>query len=227
MNTAIIVAAGEGTRLDPERPKQFIDIHGKPLIVHTIGRFESCPAVDEIIVVVAEGEVTGFNAMIEPYGFQKIKNIVAGGRLRAESVANGLAAVSADTEVVAVHDGARPLVTGDEIERTIAKAREKGAACLVGTIPDTIKEVDGDLVVGTLDRRQLRRALTPQAFRLDILKRAFDEAESLEQATDECFLVEQLGVPVEAVPGNSKNIKVTFPADLAVAEHYLGEANPN
>jgi len=223
MNTAIIVAAGIGTRLDPETPKQFIEIHGKPLIVYTLERFESCSAIDEIVAVVAEGEAERFRAMIEPYEISKLRQVVTGGRLRAESVANGLAAVDPATEIVAVHDGARPLVSTDEILRTVNAAREFGAACLVGSIPDTIKEVDGETIVGTLDRRQLRRALTPQAFKLEILKRAFEEAGSLEQATDECFLVEQLGERVEAVPGNSRNIKVTFPADLAVAEHFLGK----
>jgi 2-C-methyl-D-erythritol 4-phosphate cytidylyltransferase len=125
------------------------------------------------------------------------------------------------TDIVTVHDGARPLVSVDEIERTIAKARETGAACLVAPVTDTIKSVRSGEIADTLDRDKLRRALTPQAFKIDVLKKAFENADLSESATDECYLVEKLGHPIAVVEGSSRNIKITHPEDLFLAEALL------
>ncbi len=216
MNTAIIVAAGSGERFGSEIPKQFIKINGKPVIVHTIERFQAAPSVDSIILVLAADRLAEYDALRSE--IPKLARIVAGGKTRAESVLNGLNAVGETCEVVAVHDGARPLVSVDEIERTIAKALKTGAACLVAPVTDTIKSIRGSEIAATLDRDKLRRALTPQAFKLDVLRRAFDLADLNEAVTDECYLVEKLGHPIAIVEGSSANIKITHAADLAFAE---------
>ncbi|MDQ3062065.1 MAG: 2-C-methyl-D-erythritol 4-phosphate cytidylyltransferase, partial [Acidobacteriota bacterium] len=127
------------------------------------------------------------------------------------------------TEIVAVHDGARPLVSSEEISRTIEQARETGAACLVAAVTDTIKEVRDGKIVATIDRKQLRRALTPQAFRFEILKLAFETADLSEATTDECFLVEKLGYEISVVEGSAQNIKITTQKDFALAEFFLNK----
>ncbi len=222
MNIAIIVAAGSGTRFGAEKPKQFLEILGKPLIIYTLERFESCPAIDEILLVLPAVEIENFQKTVEKYNLKKLVKTVAGGKSRAESVFNGLNSIdSKQTEIVAVHDGARPFASIEEITRTIEKAKETGAACLVADVTDTIKEVRDGKIVGTIDRKQLRRALTPQAFRFDILQRAFAQSDLSETATDECFLVEKLGYEISFVEGSAKNIKITAPEDFTLAEILL------
>jgi 2-C-methyl-D-erythritol 4-phosphate cytidylyltransferase len=222
MNVAIIVAAGSGARFGSIVPKQFHEILGKPLLIHTLERFEFCPAVDEIVLVLSAEEIENFRNIAETFNLKKLSVIVSGGETRAESVLRGLNAVDAESaEIVAVHDGARPLVTTEEITKTIEKARETGAACLVAAVTDTIKEVADGKIVGTIDRAKLRRALTPQCFRYEILRRAFAENEVGEAVTDECLLVEKLGYKIAAVEGSAKNIKVTMPEDFILAETLL------
>ncbi len=222
MNSAIIVAAGSGTRFGTKTPKQFVEILGKPLIIHTLERFESCPAIDEIIIVLSAEETANFRRTAEKYNLKKLVKIVSGGKTRAASVLNGLNTIDSQRcEIVAVHDGARPLVSAREISETIEKAKETGAACLVAGITDTIKEVAGEKIVGTIDRSNLRRALTPQCFRYEILKRAFAENEISEFVTDECFLVERLGYEIATVEGSAQNIKITLQEDFVFAEHLL------
>jgi len=222
VNTAIIVAAGSGRRFNAEKPKQFFELAGKPVVVHTLLAFENCASIDEIVVVVPQFETNDFTQTKEQITFEKLKAIVAGGNTRAISVLKGLKAVSPDTEIVAVHDGARPLVTPEEITRTIEKARETGAAILVAPVTDTIKEINGDKIIGTIERTRLRRALTPQCFRIEILRRAFEEFTNLNEfATDESFLVEKLSVAVSIVEGSPRNIKITVPDDLILAEALL------
>ncbi|MDQ3748582.1 MAG: 2-C-methyl-D-erythritol 4-phosphate cytidylyltransferase [Acidobacteriota bacterium] len=222
MNTAIIVAAGSGARFGAEKPKQFLEILGKPLIIYTLERFEFCPTVDEIILVLPVVEIENFQKTVGKYNLKKLVKTAAGGKSRAESVFNGLNSIdSKRTEIVAVHDGARPLVSAEEITNTIEKAREIGAACLVADVTDTIKEVRDGKIVGTIDRKQLRRALTPQAFRYGILKRAFETADLSEAVTDECFLVEKLGYEISVVEGSAQNIKITTEKDFALAEILL------
>ena len=144
--------------------------------------------------------------------------MVTGGATRAASVFNGLSSVEDDVEIVAIHDGARPLVSVDEIERTIAKAKEMGAACLVAPVTDTIKSIRGNEISGTLDRSKLRRALTPQAFKIEVLRRAFEMGELDEDVTDDCYLVEKLGHPIAFIEGSARNIKITHADDLRLAE---------
>ena len=212
--TAIIVAAGSGSRFKSHTPKQFLEINGKPVIVHTIERFQAAPSVDSIVLVLAADHTLNTSE------FSKVSKVIAGGSTRAESVRNGLDAVE-DANIVAVHDGARPFVTVDEIERIIAKARETGAACLVARVTDTIKSVRGDEIADTLDRTKLRRALTPQAFKIEVLRKAFEIEDLNESVTDECYLVEKLGHPIAIVEGSPRNIKITHPEDLILAEALL------
>ncbi len=214
--TAIIVAAGSGSRLDPETPKQFLILDGRPVLAHTLERFQSAPSIDSIVLVLATNRVAEFEQK-----FDKVIKIVAGGPTRAASVLNGLNAVDSESAIVAVHDGARPFVSVDEIERTVASAKETGAACLVGSVTDTIKTIRGDEISGTLDRDKLRRALTPQVFRSELLRRAFELGGTGEAVTDECYLVEKLGHPIALVEGSSRNIKITHPEDLKLGEVFL------
>lgn len=224
MNIAVIVAAGGGQRFGSEKPKQFLEILGKPIIAHTLSRFESCSVIDGIILVLSVKELTNFSDIAEKYRIKKLSKIIVGGKTRTESVLNGFNAIEqTDVEVVAVHDGARPLVSVDEITKVVVKAKETGAACLVADVTDTIKEVAGGTITKTIERRDLKRALTPQAFRYEILKRAFAPNNLSEDATDECFLVEKLGFEISAVEGSAKNIKITFPEDKIMAEFFLRE----
>lgn len=223
MNTAIIVAAGSGKRFGSKTPKQFLEICGKPLIIHTLNCFQACAEIDEIILVLPSTETAVFLQIAGKYGISKLTKVVAGGATRAESVSRGLKAVRAATaEIIAVHDGARPLVQAAEISACIKKAGENGAAILVSTVTDTIKEVSpAGEILQTVDRTKLRRALTPQCFRYEVLKRAFESADLSEAATDESFLVEKSGVKVSVVEGSAKNIKITHPSDLMLAEAIL------
>ncbi|HMJ26372.1 MAG TPA: 2-C-methyl-D-erythritol 4-phosphate cytidylyltransferase [Pyrinomonadaceae bacterium] len=224
MNVAIVVAAGKGTRLGGDRPKQFLELDGVPVIVHTLRQFERCREIDEVLVVLPADAVTGFQALAQPFGLQKLSRVIAGGATRAQSVQRGLAVID-KAELVAVHDGVRPFVTPAEIDQVMAAARATGAAILVAPVADTIKEIKDDRVVRTLQRAQLRRALTPQCFRFELLKRAYDqlveiEAEGIE-VTDDCLLVERLGVEIAAVEGSSRNIKITRAEDLVLGEALL------
>jgi 2-C-methyl-D-erythritol 4-phosphate cytidylyltransferase len=170
--------------------------------------------------VLAAEEIEKFSCRLDVAEIQNIK-FVAGGATRAESVYNGLIAVDPATEIVAVHDGARPLVTSEEIARTVERARETGAACLTAPVTDTIKEVDDGWIKGTVDRRTLRRAMTPQAFKYAILMEAFRGRDLRDDITDECYLVEQLGHKIASVAGGTRNIKITHAEDLVLAAAFL------
>lgn len=221
MNTAIIVAAGSGTRFASDTPKQFVLLKGRPIIVHTIERFERCTAVDHIVVVAADEHLQTISEMASDADFSKISALTGGGSSRTASVINGFSKVSVETEIVLVHDGVRPLVSSSDIEATIEKAKMVGAACLTAPVTDTIKIVDNNMIDGTIERRALRRALTPQAFRYEILKRALAEIDEGLEMTDECQLLERLGIEIAAVNGSSRNIKITEAADLIAAAAYL------
>ena len=224
MNVAIVVAGGKGVRFGGDRPKQFLEVNGSPIIIHTLRQFERCREIGSVVVVLPAEETAGFQSLIEKFALQKVTRIVAGGATRAQSVKTGLATIE-EAEVVAVHDGVRPLVTPDEIDSVVKAAGESGAAILVAGLADTIKEVRSNRVVNTLPRVNLRRALTPQCFRLDVLRRAYQQLEQLEgtaiEVTDDSFLVERLGLEVVAIEGSARNIKITREEDLRIAETIL------
>jgi 2-C-methyl-D-erythritol 4-phosphate cytidylyltransferase len=223
MNTAIIAAAGSGSRMASDRPKQFLELSGMPIIFHTLKRFEECESIDEIIVVLPAEQSASFVASAGKFGLRKLSKVVPGGATRADSVKRGLLAIrEATAEVVAVHDGVRPFVTAEEISETVSLARETGAAILVAPVIDTIKEISGEEVVRTLDRSKLRRALTPQCFRYDVLRKAYEGVDVNDPSlTDESSLVERANVQVAIVEGSVRNIKITSPDDLVLAEALL------
>ena len=225
MNVAIIVAAGLGSRaaaIGGAARKQFRELAGLPVIVHTLLRFEEAAEIGETIAVVPEAEIERTLALARAHGIGKLARAVAGGASRAESVRLGLGAVQTSAEIVAVHDGVRPFVTAAEIDATVRAASATGAAVLVAPVIDTIKEVEGGRITGTRERGRLRRALTPQCFRLELLRRAYAEAAAAGlEATDDSALVERLGVEVRAVEGDPRNIKLTRPEDFALAEILL------
>ena len=227
MNIAIIAAAGAGTRMASDRPKQFLLLAGAPIIFHTLKPFEQCESIHEVIVVLPAEESAGFVSLAGKYGLRKVARVVPGGITRADSVKRGLMAIrSATAEIVAVHDGVRPFVTVEEIDRTVAAARMDGAAILVAPATDTIKQVSDGSVVKTLDRSTLRRALTPQCFQYELLRQAYQRADVNDPSlTDESALIEQLGQRVSVVEGSARNIKITSAEDLAIAEGLLKRLN--
>ena len=223
MNVAIIAAAGQGTRMDSKRAKQFLELAGIPIIIHTLKAFERCEAIREIVAVLPEPDVAGFVTLASKHGLQKLRRTVPGGATRAASVLRGLKALDPTAvEIVAVHDGSRPFVTPEEIAQTVEAAERHGAAILVTREVDTVKEVSGGAIVRTVKRDDLRRALTPQCFRYSLLRRAYENVDELDpDLTDESSLIERLGVQVTIVEGSSRNIKITTSEDLIVAEAFL------
>ena len=220
MNVAIIVAAGRGSRAGGARAKQFRELSGIPIIIHTLARFELCETIQEAVVVLPGDACEEFLALAAGHGLRKVARAVEGGQTRAESVWRGLRALDAnEVEIVAVHDGVRPFVTPEEIDRAVREAERGGAAILAVPATDTIKEAEGGRVLRTLERARLWRAQTPQCFRLELLRRAYESAlASGLDATDCSALVERLGAPVSVVEGGAHNIKVTTPQDFALAE---------
>ena len=223
MNIAIIAAAGTGSRMASDRPKQFLQLAGTPIIFHTLKPFELCDSIQEVIVVLPAEESAEFLAQAGKYGLRKLTRVVPGGATRADSVKRGLMAIrSATAEIVAVHDGVRPFVTVEEITETVEAARRDGAAILATPVTDTIKLVEGATVVKTVERQSLRHALTPQCFRYELLRRAYDQVDVDDPSlTDESALVERLGQRVTIVDGSPRNIKITTPRDLVIAETFL------
>ncbi|MFL6231385.1 MAG: 2-C-methyl-D-erythritol 4-phosphate cytidylyltransferase [Pyrinomonadaceae bacterium] len=227
MNVAVIVAAGRGARATAgagERAKQFRLLDGVPVLVHTLRRFEECKTISQTVVVVPADDAAEFETVAHAHGLRKLARVVAGGATRTRSVWEGLKTFDATgTHIVAVHDGVRPFVTPAEIDATVTAAREHGAAVLVAPVTDTIKQVVGGRIVLTPEREHLRRALTPQCFRYDLLRRAYERAlAENSDATDDSVLVERLGAEVFAVEGDPRNIKLTRAEDFALAEKLIG-----
>ena len=230
MNVAIIPAAGSGSRLGGQIPKQFLELGGAPILAHTISRFISCDDIAAIAVALPSERLEEFRARNR--GARIIKPIfyVNGGAERSDSILNALEAVAdLKPEVVAVHDAVRPFVTPAQISAVIAKAKEIGAAILALPATDTIKEVESGLIARTIDRRRIWRAQTPQAFRYELLMLANKEARSAglpsAMTTDDSLLVERLGAPVAVVEGSPNNIKITSPEDLILAEKLFEQMN--
>jgi len=227
---AIIVAAGKSQRMGGV-DKQFRTIGGLPVLARTVAAFEACPDVDAIALVVNPDNVAAAAELQIEYGWQKVRVMVPGGELRQDSVSAGLAAVlkldkeQGGYEWVAVHDGARPLLTPELISRGLAAAQEVGAAIAALPTTDTVKRVDGSLnITGTLDRSSLWMAQTPQVFRTSLLANAYEmlaKSEHQEEATDCARVVELSGHPVKVYEGETTNIKITTTLDLQIAEAIL------
>jgi 2-C-methyl-D-erythritol 4-phosphate cytidylyltransferase len=219
---AIIVAGGRGLRFGGETPKQFRTIHERPLLSWTIYQFEKASLVNEIVVVVPEDYLLFANEkVIVPFAFSKVSKIVIGGETREESVQRGLKAIPISTGFVAIHDGARPLVSPADIDRVISTAHRDKAAILARPVSDTVKRVEGDFIISTLDRSKLYLAETPQVFQYDLIMSAHKENSEKKPATDDAYLVELLGFKVKTVVPERINIKVTTENDLALAKFLL------
>ncbi len=218
---AVIVAAGNASRMGGI-DKVMATLAGEPMIVRSVRAFEGCDAVKEIVIVTRPDLIGIITELCG--GMSKVRAVVAGGADRPESVRNGLSALSNKVRLVAVHDGARPLISQTVIDRTIRAARSYGAAAPGVPVKDTVKVVSGGLVNATPDRSSLRAIQTPQVFDMDLLKGALEQARKSGTAiTDDCSAVEQLGMAVRIVEGDEGNIKVTTPMDLAVAQVLLEE----
>ena len=217
--TAIIVAAGKGRRFGTI--KQSCLLAGKPVLNWSLEKFQAHPEVSEIILVLGKE----MPAEKYPGRYGKISAVVPGGKKRQDSVIAGFSKLNpGGTDIVLIHDGVRPLVSEDLISRIIAAAGENGAAVPVIPLEDTIKKVRGDRVLGTVDRAGLCRVQTPQGFDYSILKSAFEKAaKEVLSSTDEASLVEKLGQDIIAVPGEQRNIKLTTPLDIKIAEVFLAD----
>ena len=223
MNAAILVAAGKGARMGAGVDKLFLNVAGRPVVAHTWQRFEEADCIGEIILVVRRGRREKFEALAEKFLFQKPFRIVLGGKERQDSVWNGLAALSPAVEVVAIHDAARPCVSGELIQATVKCALETGAAVAAQAVTDTIKEsADGRLISRTLDRSKLWSVQTPQTFRVEIIRQAIEAARRKNLVlTDDTAACELIGQRVQLVAGTAPNPKVTVPGDLPLVEALL------
>jgi 2-C-methyl-D-erythritol 4-phosphate cytidylyltransferase len=221
---AVIVSAGKGLRLPGEKKKQFLSLQGKPILCHTLDPFEDCPSIDFIHVVVGQEDMTyTLQEIVEAYGYRKISQIVPGGKLRQESVKNGIESLSSEVDIVVIHDGVRPFVTQRMIEESIRGARQFKAVVLAMPVKETIKMAGPDrTVLKTLDRESLWQIQTPQTFQLDLIRQALHKAiEDGFIGTDDASLVERIGGKVHILPGSYTNIKITTPEDLILGHLIL------
>ncbi len=219
---AVVPAAGLGKRLGARLRKPFFRLAGRPILAWTLKALEAAPGLGEIVVVAHRKDLKAVSAMIQGLKLTCPVKIVAGGNTRMESVFKGLKSLSPKIRWVAVHDGARPLVTPELIQRTLRAARRSGAAIAAVPAVPTIKEVKGQWVTATLDRSRLWEIQTPQVFRRDLLERAHERGRANgSEATDDATLVERMGCRVRIVPGSVRNIKITTAEDLLVAGTLL------
>jgi len=223
MTSAIIVAAGQGTRMGPGVDKLFLQLDGCPVLAHTWRRFDQSPCIDEIVLVLRDGAQSAFNALARQQRFRKTFRLVVGGKERQDSVWNGLEALSPESEIVAIQDAARPCTSEALVAATVAAARDSGAAVAAQHVTDTIKESgDGKLIERTLDRSRLWAVQTPQTFRVAVIRRALGEVRRRGLlVTDDAAACELIVQPVQLVLSSQPNPKVTRPEDLPCVEALL------
>ena len=218
---AVIVAAGNASRMGGI-DKVMAPLKGEPMILRTVRAFQNCDPIREIVIVTRPDLIVPIMDLC--HDFSKVRMVVAGGETRTESVENGLRALSDKVQLVAVHDGARPLITWQVIDRTVRAANTYYAAAPAIPVKDTIKVVNGGIIRSTPDRSALRAIQTPQVFDKDLLRGALQKAKTDGVTlTDDCSAVERLGMSVKIVEGDERNIKVTTPLDLKIAELFLEE----
>jgi 2-C-methyl-D-erythritol 4-phosphate cytidylyltransferase/2-C-methyl-D-erythritol 2,4-cyclodiphosphate synthase len=225
---AIIAAAGSGTRMQSSVPKQFLPLAGVPMLVHPVRTFARCACIGQVVVVVADERVGSTKQMLseQSIGGAPI-TVVSGGRRRQDSVKNGLAALNDEIEIVLVHDGARPLVSKDLIERCYAEIRSSGAALAAIEVKDTLKQQGDEYrVQATLDRQGVWQAQTPQGARRELLEQAYLAANDNE-VTDEATLLENVAIKVRLVPGEEQNFKITRQEDLLLAQAIMNQQAPS
>ncbi len=224
MASAVIVAAGKGTRMNSPVAKQYLEIGGLPVFVRTLGAFARHPRVSEIQLVVPPGDVSFCKAMILPEFSQKADiRITEGGKRRQDSVYRGLTVLESVENIVLIHDGVRPFVTRELISACIDGAAETGACIAAVPVSDTLKQSDFcNLVAGTVSRERIWLAQTPQGFSYHLIKDAYERAfaEGF-SCTDDSSLVERIGIPVRIIEGSRLNIKITTAGDLEIAERLL------
>lgn len=221
---AIVAAAGYGKRLGKTIPKQFVEIHGKPILIYTLEKFDRCQEVEEVILVVQTDQIDKAKHTVDLWHIQKVKKIVEGGDERQHSVWNGMNELADDVEIVIVHDAVRPLVSVEKITEVIQTAKREGAAILAVPVKNTIKRVNKGWVKETLRRDSLWSIQTPQAFRAGWIKEAYQKAfQNHITATDDAALLERLEYSIKIVKGEDRNIKITSPMDLFVAEKFINE----
>jgi len=227
--TAILPAAGLGTRMGAETPKQFLSLDGVPVLLFTLRRLAACPAISDFIIATRAEEIDSLTETVSKENFARPVRVVRGGDSRQDSVANALTEVPPETDLILVHDAVRPLVTVSQIERVIAEAAACGAAILGIPAMDTVKEVkraslpnDVALITATIPRERVVLAQTPQVFSAILLIQAFAQArQDGVTASDEAGLVERTGHDVHVVVGSDRNLKITRPGDMELAEFYL------
>lgn len=225
--SAVIVSAGNSSRMGGVN-KQFLEINDIPVIAHTIKVFDNSDLIDEIVVVTRECDVDNIKGLISQYNFKKISAVVKGGETRQLSVYNGVVNTSEKADFVAIHDGARPLVTQKVICDTLKIAFEFGAAATGVKVKDTVKQVnDFNDIVATPDRAFLRFIQTPQIFSKSLYLDAVSTVENSENFTDDCMLIEAFGKTVKFVDGDYENIKITTPEDVELALNYLNKRRDN
>jgi 2-C-methyl-D-erythritol 4-phosphate cytidylyltransferase len=221
---AVIVSAGRGQRFMEGEKKQFHLLAGKPILAHTLEKFQACPLIRHVLLVVAHEDMEySMKEIVEKYRCRKVFRIVPGGRKRQDSAKNGIEALPKDSEIVVIHDGVRPFVTKEIIQDSIHLAVRFGAVVTAMPVKDTIKvsEPDGT-VLRTLEREALWQAQTPQTFKVDLIREAYQKAaRDGFVANDDASLVERLGIRVHLLPGSYTNIKITTPEDLLLAQLFL------
>ena len=220
---AVIAAAGSSTRMGED--KLFLPLGDEPVLVHSLRAFQAAPEIAEMVVVTRQELIVPVAQLCKDYGLDKVSKVVAGGQTRTESVRLGILELTSDPELIAVHDGARPFVTGEIIAGAVAAARKYGAAAPAVPLADTIKELDDSgLAARTVDREKLRAVQTPQIFQEGLIRAALQKAlEDGAVLTDDCAAVERLGMKVMLTTGSEENIKLTTPADLVHARTILEE----
>ena len=217
---AVVAAAGSSTRMGQD--KLLLPLDGQPVVLHTLRALDLCPMITEIVVVTREDLVVPIGQLCRDSGLEKVRKVLVGGETRSRSVLAGLGELSPDAELVAIHDGARPLVSQAVLEEAIRRAAQCGAAAPAVPVKDTVKRARDGVVQATLDRSELWAVQTPQVFQADLIKAALARAlEDGAELTDDCAAVERLGVGVSLTAGDYCNLKLTTPEDLAVAEALL------
>ena len=228
MVSALIVAAGKGTRMGANIDKLFLEVAGRPVVAHTWAQFDRIALIEEIVLVVRDGMAQTFQGLAKHYGFKKPFKIVIGGKERQDSVSNGLSALNEASEIVAIQDAARPCTSQQLIQATLEAARQVGAAVAAQPVIDTIKESsDGTMISRTVDRSKLWAVQTPQTFRVEVIRRAMLEVRRRAlSVTDDTAACELIGQPVQLITGTEPNPKVTRPEDLQYVELLLRGAKP-
>lgn len=221
----IIVAAGKGKRMGTQVSKQFLKLGGKEILAHTVGRFEQFSKIQEIILVTGQDNIEDVKAMVDDYGWKKVTAVVVGGKERQDSVMCGLNVLSAKMDIVLIHDGVRPFVTEDMIERSVDAAQKYGACALGVAAKDTMKVCDENgIVLETPNRSTLWHIQTPQTFRREIIQHAYEKAQSEGfQGTDDASVAEFAGSEIKVIQGSYQNIKITTKEDLLVGTCFLEE----